>query len=48
MQKIKKDDIVKIITGKDKGKTGKVVSIDLKKQTVQVEGCNTWWSCKKR
>ena len=40
MQKIKKGDTVKIITGKDKGKTGKVVSIDLKKQVATVEGCN--------
>ena len=40
MQKIKKDDMVKIITGKDKGKSGKVISIDLKNQTVKVEGCN--------
>jgi len=40
MNKIKKDDTVKIITGKDKGKTGKVISIDMKKNTVKVEGCN--------
>jgi large subunit ribosomal protein L24 len=40
MHKIKKNDTVKIITGKDKGKTGKVVSIDMKNSTVKVEGCN--------
>ena len=40
MHKIKKDDTVKIITGKDKGKTGKVVSVDMKNSTVKVEGCN--------
>ena len=40
MHKIKKNDTVKIITGKDKGKTGKVVSIDMKNNTVKVEGCN--------
>ena len=40
MNKIKKDDMVKIITGKDKGKTGKVLSIDTKNETVKVEGCN--------
>ena len=40
MNKIKKNDTVKIITGKDKGKTGKVVSIDTKNNTVKVEGCN--------
>jgi len=40
MQKIKKDDMVKIITGKDKGKSGKVLSVNLKDETVVVEGCN--------
>ncbi len=40
MHKIKKDDTVKIITGRDKGKTGKVVSVDMKNSTVKVEGCN--------
>ena len=40
MNKIKKNDTVKIITGKDKGKTGKVVSIDTNNNTVKVEGCN--------
>ncbi|MCR4628815.1 MAG: 50S ribosomal protein L24 [Bacillota bacterium] len=40
MQKIKKDDTVKIITGKDKDKTGKVLSVDVKKNKVTVEGCN--------
>ena len=40
MQKIKKDDMVKIITGKDKGKTGKVLSVNVKDETVVVEGCN--------
>ena len=38
--RLRKDDTVKIITGKDKGKTGKVLSIDTKKDTVKVEGCN--------
>lgn len=40
MRKIKKDDLVQIITGKDRGKTGKVLSVDTKKNTVIVEGCN--------
>ena len=40
MQKIKKDDLVKVITGKDKDKTGKVLSVNVKKNTVLVEGCN--------
>lgn len=40
MQKIKRDDMVKIISGKDKGKTGKVLKVDTKKNKVIVEGCN--------
>ena len=40
MHKIKKDDTVQIITGKDKGKTGKVLHVDVKKNRVVVEGCN--------
>ena len=40
MNKIKKDDMVQIITGKDKGKTGKVTEIDVKNGKVKVEGCN--------
>ena len=38
MHKIKKDDLVKIITGKDKDKTGKVLQV--KNGKVLVEGCN--------
>ena len=38
MQKIKKDDLVKVIAGKDKDKTGKVLSV--KGGKVLVEGCN--------
>ena len=38
MQKIKKDDLVKVITGKDKDKTGKVLHV--KDGKVTVEGCN--------
>ena len=40
MHKIKKDDLVKIIAGKDKDKTGKIHSVNTKKNTVLVEGCN--------
>ena len=40
MHKIKKDDLVKIIAGKDKDKTGKIISVNTKKNTVLVEGCN--------
>ena len=38
MNKIKKGDIVKIITGKDKGSEGKVLRVEDGK--VLVEGCN--------
>ena len=38
MHKIKKDDMVKIIAGKDKDKIGKVLSVDTKKNEVVVEG----------
>lgn len=40
MHKIKRDDLVKIITGKDKDKTGKVLHVDSKNRKVTVEGCN--------
>lgn len=40
MRKIRKDDMVKIIAGKDKDKTGKVLSVDTKTNKVLVEGCN--------
>lgn len=36
MHKIKKGDLVKVITGKDKDKTGKVLSVNVKKNTVLV------------
>jgi large subunit ribosomal protein L24 len=38
--KIKKGDKVKIITGDDKGKEGKVLQVLPKKSAVVVEGCN--------
>lgn len=37
---IKKDDTVLVITGKDKGKKGKVLKVFPKKETVIVEGVN--------
>ena len=40
MQKIKKDDLVVVIAGKDKDKQGKVLSVDVKKNKVLVQGCN--------
>jgi large subunit ribosomal protein L24 len=36
--KIKKDDFVKVIAGKDKGKTGKVLEVDRLSRKVTVEG----------
>ena len=38
--KIKKDDKVIVLSGKDKGKTGKVISADPKSLKVIVEGVN--------
>ena len=38
-QRIKKDDIVKIISGDDKGTTGKVLAVNPAQQTALVEGC---------
>lgn len=38
--KLKKDDKVKIIAGKDKGKIGKVIKVDRKKERVLVENIN--------
>ncbi len=38
--KIKTDDEVVVISGKDKGKTGKVLRVDPKAQRVYVEGLN--------
>lgn len=36
--KIKKDDLVRVIAGRDKGKTGKVVDVDRLNSKVTVEG----------
>jgi large subunit ribosomal protein L24 len=36
--KIKKDDLVRVIAGKDKGKTGKVLEVDRLARKVTVEG----------
>ncbi|MFZ1986619.1 MAG: 50S ribosomal protein L24 [Desulfatitalea sp.] len=38
--KLKKDDKVKVLTGKDRGKIGKVLKVDRKKQRVLVEHVN--------
>ncbi len=38
--KIRTDDNVIVISGKDKGKTGRVLAVDPKKERVTVEGLN--------
>ena len=38
--KIRRDDQVLVISGKDKGKTGRVIEVDPKKDRVFVEGLN--------
>ena len=38
--KIRKDDTVQVLAGKDKGKRGTVIRVDLKKETVLVSGVN--------
>ncbi len=38
--KIRRDDQVLVISGKDRGKTGRVLRVDTKKDRVYVEGLN--------
>ena len=38
--KLKKDDTVKIIAGKDKGVVGKIIKVDTEKECVYVQGAN--------
>ncbi len=38
--KIRKDDTVKVMAGKAKGRTGRVLRVDVKNQRVYVEGAN--------
>jgi large subunit ribosomal protein L24 len=38
--KIRRDDIVQVISGKDSGKTGKVLRVDPSRSRVYVEGLN--------
>lgn len=40
--RIKKGDTVKILYGKDKGKRGPVVAVDVKKEKVIIEGLNLY------
>jgi large subunit ribosomal protein L24 len=38
--KVRRDDVVKVLAGKDKGKTGRVLRVEPKKNRVFVEGIN--------
>ena len=38
--KLKKDDLVRVIAGDAKGQEGKILSLDLKKKRIIVEGVN--------
>ena len=38
--RVKKDDMVKVISGKDKGKTGTVLTVEPKKNRLFVDGLN--------
>jgi large subunit ribosomal protein L24 len=38
--RIRRDDMVKVLSGKDRGKTGRVLRVDLAKERVYVEGLN--------
>jgi large subunit ribosomal protein L24 len=38
--RIRRDDTVRVIAGKDKGRTGRVLRVDPAKQKVYVEGAN--------
>ncbi len=40
--KIKKGDNVKMLAGKDRGKTGKVIRVDQGSGRVAIEGLNVW------
>ncbi len=41
--KIRKNDVVKIIAGEERGKTGKVLSVDRVSGRILVEGVNYIW-----
>ncbi|HEX8074025.1 MAG TPA: 50S ribosomal protein L24 [Thermoleophilaceae bacterium] len=38
--RVRKDDMVKVISGKDKGKTGRVLRVEPKRDRVFIEGLN--------
>jgi large subunit ribosomal protein L24 len=41
--RIRKNDVVQVITGEEKGKTGKVLSVDAAGGRILVEGVNFMW-----
>ncbi len=43
--KIRKDDMVKVISGKDRGRTGRVLRTDPGRERVFVEGVNIQTGC---
>ena len=45
---IRKNDIVKIISGESRGKTGKVIRVSQEKQTAIVQGVNLLWKHMRR
>lgn len=38
--KLRKDDEVKVISGRERGKTGRILKVDAEKETVLIEGVN--------
>jgi len=40
MKKLKKDDKIVVLTGKDKGKQGEIIALDFKNNKIKVKGVN--------
>ena len=40
--RLKKGDLVKILAGKDRNKTGRILNVDTKKKKIMVEGLNIY------
>lgn len=45
--KLKKDDLVEVITGKDRGKTGRIIKVDRKAMRIFIQGVNMVKKAKK-
>ena len=41
--RVRKNDTVQVVTGNEKGKTGKILSVDRENERVVVEGVNFVW-----